>query len=323
MPNHPGDPPTPYHKNVPGPFYVEDWCCLTCGIPDGVAPNNFAWDEDWVQGQCYVIKQPETPDELDRVIEAVGNAEIDCIRYRGSDPEIQRRIRDVSGECDTPEQAALSVVMHKRAQRVEREKRKREPREVARFTCSDGLHAVVIREWAKDQHDFRELQLRDVGGGRNAWLPLRTSRFYYGADTAEGAAKAEIEWMGREVGPGSWDHQMRISARVTAPDAVLFLHDPGAVHALRPSVEREPIAASPACVSMRTARAETLVDLGRSFRMVDGDIVLRTVIETPTKNVAVTDALGTVILSREVYSARTKVTIWANGDAPDHIMIST
>ena len=57
--------------------------------------------------------------------------------------------------------------------------------------------------------------------------------------------------------------------------------------------------------------------------MVDGDIVLRTVIETPTKNVAVTDALGTVILSREVYSARTKVTIWANGDAPDHIMIST
>ena len=33
-----------YTKNVAGDFYVEDGCCITCGVPTGIAPDIFEYD---------------------------------------------------------------------------------------------------------------------------------------------------------------------------------------------------------------------------------------------------------------------------------------
>jgi len=89
----------PYPKNVPGPFYVEDGCCITCGIPTAEAPEVFAWDEDANGGShCFVYCQPETADALKNVLSAIKHAEIDCIRYRGSDTTIVRQLAEQGSE---------------------------------------------------------------------------------------------------------------------------------------------------------------------------------------------------------------------------------
>ncbi len=80
----------PHPENVEGPFYVENNCCLLCGMPGSEAPDLFKWASD--EKSCVVKRQPQTAEELDRMMLAVYVAEMDCIRYRGTDPAIQRRI---------------------------------------------------------------------------------------------------------------------------------------------------------------------------------------------------------------------------------------
>ncbi|ESQ86467.1 hypothetical protein ABAC460_23435 [Asticcacaulis sp. AC460] len=87
--------PTPYPKNVPGDFYVEDKCCLTCNIPIDIAPDHFTMDDQ----QCYVSRQPQTPDELDRTLLAMNSQEVDCIHYRGEDREVIRRLVETGEWC--------------------------------------------------------------------------------------------------------------------------------------------------------------------------------------------------------------------------------
>jgi hypothetical protein len=89
----------PHKMNVEGDFYVEDGCCLTCGVPVDIAPDIFEYEEH----SCYVKKQPITPDELERTLEVMNNQEVDCIHYKGTDREIVRRLVE-SGEgnnCDS------------------------------------------------------------------------------------------------------------------------------------------------------------------------------------------------------------------------------
>ncbi len=76
--------------NAPGPFYVADACCLSCGVPFAVAPDHFAWAEagDPSPDQCYVRRQPETAAEVGRMIEVLRQQELGCIRYRGSDAAV-------------------------------------------------------------------------------------------------------------------------------------------------------------------------------------------------------------------------------------------
>ncbi|MFT3998142.1 MAG: hypothetical protein QM667_12115 [Asticcacaulis sp.] len=91
-----------YPKNVAGDFYVEDGCCLTCGVPEGEAADMFAWDEGAEYAHCYVSRQPETPADTETMLHVVWSAEAECIRYAGSDAEIIRRLVQ-SGEgnvCD-------------------------------------------------------------------------------------------------------------------------------------------------------------------------------------------------------------------------------
>ena len=71
----------PYPKNVPGPVYVADGCCITCGVWELDAADHLSWD-DRSDGysHCYVSRQPETDAEFANVLEAIESQELDCIR---------------------------------------------------------------------------------------------------------------------------------------------------------------------------------------------------------------------------------------------------
>src|SRR5688572_8197390 len=90
----------PHPQNVPGPFYVENGCCLSCGMPSEIAPDMFEWEEG--DTHCFVSRQPCDPKQLDRMMHAMWSSETMCIRYRGTDPVISRRIAEFGNEdsCD-------------------------------------------------------------------------------------------------------------------------------------------------------------------------------------------------------------------------------
>ena len=93
----------PHPMNVAGDFYVEDGCCTDCGFPMVLAPSLFETIQDCRDyTHCFVQKQPENPIELKAMIESVYCAELRCIRYRGTDREIQTRLFDNedAGQCD-------------------------------------------------------------------------------------------------------------------------------------------------------------------------------------------------------------------------------
>lgn len=85
-------PPTPHPANAPGDFYVEDGCCITCGVPLEEAPDVFAWAGEPNESHCVVANQPKTGSAVDRTLNAMWSGEIQCIRYRGADSDIVRRI---------------------------------------------------------------------------------------------------------------------------------------------------------------------------------------------------------------------------------------
>jgi hypothetical protein len=89
----------PHAKNVPGDFYVENECCTSCGIPFDEAPGHFQYDE---VGNCFVRRQPATPDEVRRMINAVHASEMKCIRYAGTEPDTLQRLVAVgeTNRCD-------------------------------------------------------------------------------------------------------------------------------------------------------------------------------------------------------------------------------
>jgi hypothetical protein len=94
---------------VAGAFYVVKGMCITCALPPEIAPANITWDEQFKRSgcvgcpnHCRVEKQPETPEELDRMIEAACGSCVEAIRYCGTDPEIFARFRNLGYEklCD-------------------------------------------------------------------------------------------------------------------------------------------------------------------------------------------------------------------------------
>src|SRR5687767_8716512 len=78
-------------KNTPGPFYVEAGCCTACGIPDVTAPELFGWDS---ASHCFVMRQPATTNEADRMLLTMIRSELGCIRYSGADTRIIRRLAE-------------------------------------------------------------------------------------------------------------------------------------------------------------------------------------------------------------------------------------
>jgi hypothetical protein len=81
--------PAPHPSNAPGDFYVEEGCCMSCAMPFSEAPDLFKWDG---HHHCYVHKQPTTEAETERMLNAMGVSEVDCIRYRGHERVIQIRL---------------------------------------------------------------------------------------------------------------------------------------------------------------------------------------------------------------------------------------
>ena len=90
--------PAPAHSaNVPGPFYVEDGCCISCGVWEDVVPDLLAWQEDdgefGTVSHRYVKRQPETDVEFERMKLAMEFGEVDCIRVRGCKAGWEARLR--------------------------------------------------------------------------------------------------------------------------------------------------------------------------------------------------------------------------------------
>ena len=99
----------PHPMNASGPFYVVDGCCTACDIPFAEAPGLFEYDG---KNHCYVKRQPATTEELNRMMRAAWAAELQCIRYRGQDPEVLRRFGEL-GEphlCDVAPPASIHPV---------------------------------------------------------------------------------------------------------------------------------------------------------------------------------------------------------------------
>ncbi|HEV3164384.1 MAG TPA: ferredoxin [Isosphaeraceae bacterium] len=95
-------PQTPYPKNAPGPFYVEDQCCITCAAPYHEAPDLMEHDKEGGYPHCYFKKQPETPEEVEQAVMACVVSCVRAVRYAGDDPAILRRFREErsSDSCD-------------------------------------------------------------------------------------------------------------------------------------------------------------------------------------------------------------------------------
>jgi len=87
-----------------GGFYVEEGCCMSCGVPQSIAPELVAWTDEKLPS-CYWIRQPETAEELSRAIKIIHTQELGCHRYSGKDPAILKRLP--REECDVfhPERA--------------------------------------------------------------------------------------------------------------------------------------------------------------------------------------------------------------------------
>ena len=79
----------PHPANVPGDFYVEKGCCLSCSMPFTVAPDLFSSFDD---GHCFVSKQPTNRAEIQRMTEAFAVQDMGCIRYKGSNRIIQIKL---------------------------------------------------------------------------------------------------------------------------------------------------------------------------------------------------------------------------------------
>lgn len=92
--------------NVPGPFYVENGPCITCHAPATQAPELFGFFEEPPElrgySHCYVRRQPATPDELNRMLQAIEAACCSGLRYCGDDPAILGRLERAGfgSRCD-------------------------------------------------------------------------------------------------------------------------------------------------------------------------------------------------------------------------------
>ena len=70
-----------YSENVPGKFYVDDQS-IDCALCRETAPANFTRSDDG--GYSYVYKQPTTPEEEAKCVEAMEGCPVEAIGDNGS-----------------------------------------------------------------------------------------------------------------------------------------------------------------------------------------------------------------------------------------------
>jgi hypothetical protein len=182
----------PHPKNAPGPFYVVNGCCTYCAVPFVEAPNLFALEDD----HCYVERQPENDQELYRMLRSVRAAELDCIRYRGQDPDVLRRLAEfgAADRCDVPTQGTIQEVVrnHVTFDAAAPEAESFTPRELASAfrgyiqslyrdypdfelhpVAADTARAAFSYSWSESR--FHRIEVFPVSLPGCRWL-LRTSR---------------------------------------------------------------------------------------------------------------------------------------------------
>lgn len=96
-------------KNAAGPFYVLNGCCTACGVPTATAPELFEFDS---ADHCYVKRQPNSNAEMAKALQVLRSQELGCVRYRGTDEAILRRLAEAgeAQQCDHPP-AGVGVVL--------------------------------------------------------------------------------------------------------------------------------------------------------------------------------------------------------------------
>lgn len=211
----------PVPRNVPGPFYVEDQCCLTCGVALEAAPHNIAFDDEQVHGGCYVRRQPSSATEVDDIIDAMQSTEVDCIRYRGDDPALRRRLESegLGHFCDPANEAARSEQASVVAMAARRSRRSFT--EVKRIDCEHQPLAVVIRRRDDGVFEFREIAEHVIGhqGRREfhkVWLPQMIVGDFASAEAAEIAARSQVEWLAQNYVPRPERSLVEESTELTA-----------------------------------------------------------------------------------------------------------
>jgi hypothetical protein len=92
--------PQRFPKNAPGPFYTlgyrascRKWCgeCMSCEAPEAEAPDLLAplGERNF---DTYFVRQPTTPDEVERACRALEVCCVSALRYGGTDQAIIRRL---------------------------------------------------------------------------------------------------------------------------------------------------------------------------------------------------------------------------------------
>src|SRR6476660_9464693 len=87
-----------FEKNVPGDFYTTG-DCMACDAPESEARDLLAPLEGG-NNDTYFVKQPETPEEIERACCALQVCCVSALRYGGKNPEIIRRLGNSSADCD-------------------------------------------------------------------------------------------------------------------------------------------------------------------------------------------------------------------------------
>ena len=75
-----------------GDFYVQQGCCISCGVPQELAPTLVGWRDAQNLTDCYWIRQPQTPNELEQAIKVIRDQDLYCHRYAGTDAQIIKRL---------------------------------------------------------------------------------------------------------------------------------------------------------------------------------------------------------------------------------------
>lgn len=86
-------------KNVPGPFYTMADECMACGAPELEAPDLLA-PLGGDNLETYFVKQPTSPEEIERACRATLSCCVRALRYGGTDPAILRRLGNSPDYCD-------------------------------------------------------------------------------------------------------------------------------------------------------------------------------------------------------------------------------
>jgi hypothetical protein len=197
--------PIAHSKNAAGPFYVEDGCCTKCGVPDAIAPDLFEYDRT---PQCYVRRQPESADELERMLTVVWSQELGCIRYRGSDERILQRLADAGAmeACDFPAKGIEPVF-----------------RNIVRFAVHDD-RPVSLRDFAADLQRRQPHARIRTRGWRRSSLSIAWYEDHFHKLTLERADGSRTRRVIRQEGPlglSIWLHQW-LSETLRAEDVRWF-----------------------------------------------------------------------------------------------------